>query len=203
MKIILQLICFPLPLVPQKNPSFPKVSHLPTFQAEQLPKLPPLFLLTPIFSGYLSSQVRINKLVNSVLYHPSPSFEISLKDTSFHISINSLGLYHSLQDACWISPHTFIFHHSVKNFKFMEFTFLENALIRGVFTHDPLYSKFAPKFLSSRARKKEITSSPMVHSFKNLFPRTVERDGGNYDFPQACNFTKKGTLVQVFSFEFC
>ena len=75
----------------------------------------------------------------------------------------------------------------------MEFTFLENALIRGVFTHAPLYSKFAPKFLSSRARKKEIISSPMVHSFKNLFPRTAERNGGNYDFPQACNFTKKGT----------
>ena len=85
----------------------------------------------------------------------------------------------------------------------MEFTFLENALIRGVFTHAPLYSEFAPKFLSSSARKKEITSSPMVHSFKNPFPRTAERDGGNYDFPQARNFTKKGTLVQVFSFEFC
>ena len=31
-----------LPLVPQANPSFPKVSHLQPTQAKQLSKLPPL-----------------------------------------------------------------------------------------------------------------------------------------------------------------
>ena len=147
MKIILQLICFPLPLVPQKNPSFPKVSHLPAFQAEQLPKLPPLFLLTPIFWGYLSSQVRINKLVNSVLYHPLPSFEISLKDTSFHISINSLGLYHSLQDACWISPHTLIFHHSVKKIQIYGVHISRKCIDSRRFYSCPSLLKIRPKVL--------------------------------------------------------
>ena len=63
----------------------------------------------------------------------------------------------------------------------MEFTFLENALIRGIFTHAPPHSKLAPKFLSSGPRQKEITHSPRQHSFENLFSPTVERGGGNYD----------------------
>ena len=34
---------FPLLLVPQANPSFPKVCRLPSVQAKELPKLPLLF----------------------------------------------------------------------------------------------------------------------------------------------------------------
>ena len=69
-----------------------------------------------------------------------------------------------------------------KIFKFMEFTFLGNALIRGIFTHAPSNSKSPPpKFLSSRPRQKEITNLPRQHFFENLFPPTAERDGGNYD----------------------
>ena len=41
----------------------------------------------------------------------------------------------------------------------MKFEFLENALIRDIFTYTPPYSKLAPKFLSSRPRQKEITHS--------------------------------------------
>ena len=63
-----------------------------------------------------------------------------------------------------------------KIFKFMEFTFLENALIWRIFTHAPPQSKLSPKLLSSRPRQKEIT-----HSFENLFPPTAEMGGGNYD----------------------
>ena len=63
----------------------------------------------------------------------------------------------------------------------MEFTFPENALIRGIFTQAPPNSKLAPKFLSSRPRQKEITPSTRHHSFENLFPSTAERSGGNYD----------------------
>ena len=63
----------------------------------------------------------------------------------------------------------------------MEFAFLENALIRGMFTHAPPHSKLAPKFLSSRHRQKEITHSPRQHFFKNQFLPTAERGGGNYD----------------------
>ena len=66
-------------------------------------------------------------------------------------------------------------------FTFMEFTFLENALIRGIFTHAPPHSKLASNFLSSRLRQKEITHSPRQQSYENLFPPTAERGGGNYD----------------------
>ena len=57
----------------------------------------------------------------------------------------------------------------------MEFTLLENALIRGIFTHASPHSKLAPKFLSSRPRQKEITHSQRQHSFENLFPPAAER----------------------------
>ena len=40
---IVNLYSLSLALVPQANPSFRKVSHLPHSQVEQLPKLPPLF----------------------------------------------------------------------------------------------------------------------------------------------------------------
>ena len=66
-------------------------------------------------------------------------------------------------------------------FKFMEFTFLENALIRGIFTHVPRQSKPATKFLSSRPRQKEITHSLRQHSFENMFPLTAKRGGRNYN----------------------
>ena len=53
-------------------------------------------------------------------------------------------------------------------FKFAEFTFQENVLIRGIFTHASPHLKLAPKFLLSRPRKKEITQPPRQHSFENL-----------------------------------
>ena len=66
-------------------------------------------------------------------------------------------------------------------FKFMEFTILENALIREIFTHAPLHSILVPKFFSSRSRQKEMTHSPRQHSFENLFPPTTETGGEIYD----------------------
>ena len=83
---------FPLPLASQTNPSFLKVSHLPLSQAEQIPKLFPLLLLTPLFWGYLNSQFRINKMLKSTILITILVVKINLKDTSFHNSINSLGL---------------------------------------------------------------------------------------------------------------
>ena len=68
-----------------------------------------------------------------------------------------------------------------KIFKFMEFTFLENALIRGIFTNAPPHSKLAPNFLLSRPRQKEITHSPKVAFFRKSVSPTAERGGGNYD----------------------
>ena len=68
-----------------------------------------LFLLPPLFRGYLNLQVRINKIVKQC-WLPPLSFKISLKDKSFHIFVNSLGCI-SLQNACWIFSQTCIFHH--------------------------------------------------------------------------------------------
>ena len=58
----------------------------------------------------------------------------------------------------------------------MEFTFLENALIRGIFTHAPPHSKLAPKFLASRPRQNEIAHLPRQHSFKK-----AKRGEGDHD----------------------
>ena len=58
---------------------FPKVCHFPSAplpcpsQAEQLPKLPIFLLLTPLFWGYLNSQIRISKMVHSLDYYPCSS----------------------------------------------------------------------------------------------------------------------------------
>ena len=43
------------------------------------------------------------------------------------------------------------------------------------------YSKRSHRFLLSHPRQREITHSPRQHFFENLFPRTAERGGGNYD----------------------
>ena len=56
----------------------------------------------------------------------------------------------------------------------MEFTFLENALRRGIFIDASPHSKLALRFLSSRPKQKNITPSPRQHSFENLFPPTAE-----------------------------
>ena len=46
---IVALYSFPLLLVPQPNPSFREVSHLPPSQADLPKSPPPLFVLTPLF----------------------------------------------------------------------------------------------------------------------------------------------------------
>ena len=57
----------------------------------------------------------------------------------------------------------------------MEFTFLENAVILGIFTHAPPHSKLIPQLLLSRRRQKEITHSSSQFSFESLFHPTAER----------------------------
>ena len=65
---IVNLYSVPLPLISQANPSFYKISYLPTPWQDNF-----FFLLTPRIWGYFNSQVRINKMVNSLDYHPCPS----------------------------------------------------------------------------------------------------------------------------------
>ena len=59
-----------------------------------------------------------------------------------------------------------------KTFKFLAFTFLENALNLGIFTHVPFHSKF--NFLSSHPRQKENTHIPRQQFLKNMFAPTAE-----------------------------
>ena len=90
---IVNLYSFPLPLVSQENPSFPKVSHLPPSQAEQNS------FQNSICFSVSTSFARISQLLGMNQHNVKRSwllplsFAISLKDTSFHISINSQGLY--------------------------------------------------------------------------------------------------------------
>ena len=84
--LIFNLCIFFLSLVHQANLSFLKVSHLPPFKAEQLLKLPPLFLLNPLCWGYLNSQVRINKIVAHL------SSKISLILSYFYTLLMDLSL---------------------------------------------------------------------------------------------------------------
>ena len=90
---------------------------------------------------------------------PPLSFKISRKDTSFHISFNSLGSYLSPEclliflSNCYIPPCT------GKIFKFMEFRFLE---------------------IHALGRRK-LPIPPRHHSFEKLFLPTIERSWGNYE----------------------
>ena len=102
-------------------------------------------------------------------------------DTSFHISINSLGFLslsrtlaeYSLQ-LVYIPPC------AGKISKFMVFIFLKNTWNLRIFTYVSPHSKLALKSLS-HPRQKEITHSPRQHFFGNPFSPTVERGGENYD----------------------
>ena len=68
---IVNLYSFPFFLVPQANPSFSKVSHFPPSKQNNFQNCP-FFFLTPFFEDIAYSQVRINKIVNSLDYHPCP-----------------------------------------------------------------------------------------------------------------------------------
>ena len=109
---IVKLYSFPLPLVPQENPSFPKASHLP-LPGRTTSKTPPSFSVNPTF-------LRISRLPGQNQQNdkqprlPSLPFKISLKDTSFHISINSLLFLNFLSNF-------YIPQCEGKIFKFMEF----------------------------------------------------------------------------------
>ena len=96
-----------------------------------------------------------------VVWIPPLPLKICLKDTFFHISINSLGLYLSAECLLNVLSKMHIPPCVGKIFKFMAFTFLEIALNLGITSAPtPPHSKLSPKFLSSLGK-------------------------GNYSFPRA------------------
>ena len=140
-------------------------------------------------------------MANSLVYHPF--FTISLKDRSFHISINNLMRYTSLS--------LFLSRLLIQiSLKLLYSTMCEKCVqfygvhIRGkCIDSRHLYSCFSPlnppplpphpsafKFLSSHPRQKETSHSPRQHSFENLFPPTAERGGGNYVLPNEKSIRK-------------
>ena len=97
-------------------------------------------------------------MVNSLDYHLCPS--------RLAQRIHSFIFLYTPQDflfpECLLNFHSnfYILTYVENIIKFMEFTFLESALIRGIFTHAPPHSQLAPNFVSSHLRQKEITISP-------------------------------------------
>ena len=83
--------------------------------------------LFPVFWGHLNPHVRINKKLNSVAYHPGPSRLVS-KIHPFISLRNSLGLYLSLECLLNFVSNLYIPPCVGNIFKFIVFTFLENAL---------------------------------------------------------------------------
>ena len=60
-----------------------------------------------------------------------------------------------------------------KIFKFMEFSFLEDAWIRAIFTHAPPHSKLTPKFFSSRPIDRRKLRIPQAAFFRKfVFPNS-------------------------------
>ena len=90
-----------------------------------------------------------------------------------------------------------------KNVQIYKFTFLENALVRDIFTHASPHSILASKFLLSRPRQTEIIHSPRQHSFENLFPQTAKRGGGNYNLLYQNSIRKYEDDLQHLIFIFC
>ena len=104
-----------------------------------------LFLLHPLFRGYLNPQVRIKKMVSNVNYHHPCSSRLASRIHGF--IFNSLGPYLSSEYLLSFLSHLFIF--------------LENALNLEIFLLMPSSPlKTLPKFLSFYQSQKEITHSP-------------------------------------------
>ena len=124
------------------------------------------FLMFPLFQKYLNSQVR-----TSIAYHPCSSRLVS-KIHPFIFHINSLGLYLSPE---WllIFCSLYILPCIEKKFKFMVFTFLENAYDLGILLMSPF-----------------PTQSSRQNFLKTCFPQQQNYFPQNYDLLYQNSFRK-------------
>ena len=122
----------------------------------------------PHFQKYLNPQVRTNKLVNSVFYHPCPSRLASVIHPFIFLWTPSSFI--SPENAYLIFSDLYIPTCVGKIFQFMMLTFLENVLNLCILTHAPVpISKF------------------LVEFFENFFPLPLPspqdgKGGGSYDW---------------------
>ena len=124
------------------------------------------FLMFPLFQKYLNSQVR-----TSIVYHLCSSRLVS-KIHPFIFHINSLGLYLSPE---WLLNFLQLVYSTMygKNFKFMVFTFLENALNLGIL--------LTPSFPTQNSRQNFL---------KTCFPQQQNYFPQNYDLLYQNSFRK-------------
>ena len=165
---IFNLSSFPLPLVPQSKPFLPQGKSFAPLPGRATSKTPLSFSVSPSFLR-ISQFPGCNQRNGKQCWLSPLSFKISLKDTSFHISINSLGLY--------LSPECLLFFLSNystmcgKYVKFMEFAFLENRLIWNIFNHTPPHSILVPIFSSSGLGSRKLLILPSSILSKICFPQ--------------------------------
>ena len=166
---LVNLYSFPYPWSPRQT--LHQGQPFAPSQAEQLAKLPHprLFVLTPLFWAYF--QVKINKMVGSLDYHPCPSrLASTINPLYFYKLPRVLSLFRMLVEF---------------SLKFLYSTMWEIFQIYGA--HIPrkcidsryFYSCFTPlktrsQVLTIVLRQKKITHSHRKYSFENLFPLTVE-----------------------------
>ena len=103
---------------------------------------------------------------------PPLFFKINLKETSFHISINSLGLYLSPECLLNFLSNVYTPPCVVKISKLIVFTLPENVLNLGIFTHAPLPTQnLSPSsYYQSRGRGKLLIPPRII--FSNIcFPQ--------------------------------
>ena len=97
---------------------------------------------------YLNPQVR-TKNIRKQCYLPLLSLKISFRDTSFHVSLISLGFYFFPE--CLLSFLWLVYSTVCGNFfQFIVFTFPENALNLCIFAHAPFpHSKLKVEFFEN------------------------------------------------------
>ena len=99
------------------------------------------------------------------------SFKISLKDKSFHISRNSIGLYLSPECLLNFLGNFYIPPCVGKVFKFMEFTFLENALIEAFLFMPHPTQNLSPRSCHHAIGRRKLLIPPASILSKIYFPQ--------------------------------
>ena len=126
-------------------------------------KISTIFFRCPFFfEEYINPQVRINKMVNKFNID---SFRIYLKDISSYISINLLRLYLFQKILINFLLNLYIPTWSWKNFKFMVFRFLENALSNQKIEVGHIYSCLQSNSLPHHPPYKEKLLIPSGNVF--------------------------------------
>ena len=127
----------------------------------------PLLLLRLLFGRYPKPQVRINKMANKQCRLLRCFFKISLKNTSFHILINSLVLY--LSPECLLNFLWNLFVILEKNFQIYSIRIARKWIESRHFYPWALpQSKHSSKFLTSPSGRRKLLI-PLGSIFSKIY----------------------------------